>query len=141
MSNSDEPSTHLPAGFTEDDVTSGFGWRGDPFTDERKYHSGIDLRARRGRAVYATGAGRVIGIDTIGRTGAGKYVRIRHQGGQITRYLYLSRVSVRVGKSFDPSQPIGSVGSTGRSTGPHLHFDVSDPKGIRRDPLKYKWRP
>ncbi len=148
VSNSDEPSTHLPAGFTEDDVTSGFGWRGDPFTDERKYHSGIDLRARRGRAVYATGAGSVItardGCNGRGFScngGAGNYVRIRHQGGQITRYLHLSRVSVRVGKSFDPSQPIGSVGSTGRSTGPHLHFDVSDPKGIRRDPLKYKWSP
>lgn len=98
-------------------VTSHFGKRG------RDFHDGIDLRAPIGTNVYAVDQGRVIYAgDRIG--GYGKMVVIRHKGGLASVYAHNSRIRVRVGEKVAQGQKIAVSGNTGRSTGPHLHFEV-----------------
>lgn len=102
--------------------TSGFGTRMDPFLRAPAFHSGVDLRAASGSAARATGDGTVV---TAGWTsGYGLMVEIRHSSGTSTRYGHLSSVSVREGQVVSAGDMIGRVGSTGRSTGPHLHYEV-----------------
>ena len=103
-------------------MTSGFGWRIHPLTKKRKFHSGIDFSAPQGTPIYTFKAGKVefAGI----RGGYGKAVIINHGEGFSTLYGHASKLSVRKGEQVVAGQMIGDVGSTGFSTGPHLHFEV-----------------
>lgn len=101
---------------TRGGVISGFGPRGGGF------HSGIDIGASHGTPVVAAGAGVAVGAGWHG--GYGIMVDISHGNGVVTRYAHLSSAAVSAGQEVDRGQHIGAVGSTGRSTGPHLHFEV-----------------
>ncbi|KLI64761.1 M23 family metallopeptidase [Aurantiacibacter marinus] len=103
-------------------VSSRFGMRRHPILGYRRMHSGLDFRARSGTPIYAATNGTV---DFSGRNGGyGNFVRIRHGGGLSTGYAHMSRISVRNGQSVERGQVIGYVGSTGLSTGPHLHYEM-----------------
>lgn len=100
-------------------VSSKFGYRTDPFTGKRRFHYGIDLKARMGEKTYAMLPGKVI---TVGRDKSrGFHVSIRH-GNYTVVYCHLSAILVRQGQAILPGEPVGLVGSTGRSSGPHLHL-------------------
>ena len=103
-------------------ISSGFGYRIHPISKVRKLHSGIDLPAPIGTKVYATAGGKVISSDY--GSGLGFYVAIDHGNRVISRYLHLSTLGARVGDVVKQGQVIGLVGSTGNSTGPHLHFEL-----------------
>ncbi|ADK81736.1 peptidoglycan DD-metalloendopeptidase family protein [Sediminispirochaeta smaragdinae] len=102
-------------------LTSPFGYRSDPFTGVRSMHYGIDLAGPVGTPVSATMEGTVVLVGDRPR-GFGKYVVIRHSHGFQSLYGHLSRILVRKGQHISQGQQIGEMGSTGRSTGPHLHF-------------------
>jgi len=102
--------------------TSGFGIRNDPFTGERGYHTGIDVAKNYGAPVYAAKEGIVTFAGWNG--GYGKCVVIKHQFGFETLYGHLSTINVSTGQKVKAGQFIGRVGDSGRSTGPHLHFEV-----------------
>ncbi|AHL76748.1 peptidase M23 [Stutzerimonas stutzeri] len=101
---------------------SAYGNRIDPFRKQAAFHSGVDFALRSGSDVHAAAGGRVRFAGTRG--GYGKVVEIDHGNQLMTRYAHLSRRYVRAGDLVTPEQRIGAVGSTGRSTGPHLHFEV-----------------
>jgi murein DD-endopeptidase MepM/ murein hydrolase activator NlpD len=103
-------------------VVSSFGNRLDPFTRKRAFHSGIDYPAPTGTPIYASAGGRVIFAGY--RPQYGRTVEIDHGGGLVTRYAHASAILVKVGQVVMPEQQIARVGSTGRSTGPHLHFEI-----------------
>lgn len=103
-------------------LSSAFGARRDPFGGGSAFHSGLDIAAPRGTLVLAAGDGRVSFAGQ--RSGYGNVVEITHLGGTITRYAHLSAILVDVGKQISAGDVIAKVGSTGRSTGPHLHFEV-----------------
>ena len=103
-------------------ISSVFGNRTDPFTGGKAFHSGTDYAAPTGTKVLATGAGRVVFAGN--RSGYGKLVEIDHGGGIISRYGHMSAILVSVGDDVSTGDIIGKVGSTGRSTGPHLHFEI-----------------
>lgn len=115
-------------------ISSPFGSRRDPFTGRRAMHGGIDFRAQRGTPVRATASGTVIRAGRNG--GYGKLVEIDHGGGITTRYAHLSRIGVKKGQKISRGQRIGRVGSTGRSTGPHLHYEVRR-AGRVLNPIRY----
>lgn len=103
-------------------ATSGFGYRIDPFTKRGSFHSGLDIAAAMDTPVFATKAGR---IEFAGPGGAyGNKIQIDHGDAVRTVYGQLSRIDVKDGDMVAEGQQIGAVGSTGRSTGPHLHFEV-----------------
>jgi murein DD-endopeptidase MepM/ murein hydrolase activator NlpD len=102
--------------------SSGFGWRDDPFHHRARFHSGTDFRGKYGTAVLAAGDGVVKSTGWIG--GYGNIVQIDHGGGVVTAYAHLSRFLVKRDDVVIAGQPIAKVGATGRSTGPHLHFEV-----------------
>jgi murein DD-endopeptidase MepM/ murein hydrolase activator NlpD len=102
-------------------ITSKFGWRTHPLTGNRRFHSGIDIAAPSGAPVVATGSGIVISAGWNG--GYGKAIVIQHNDTQQTLYGHLSEISVQPGQKIDRGTVIGLVGSTGNSTGPHLHFE------------------
>jgi murein DD-endopeptidase MepM/ murein hydrolase activator NlpD len=104
------------------DMSSGFGVRMDPFVREAAMHTGIDFRGSIGDPVHATAAGKVSKAGWEG--GYGQLVEIDHGEGLATRYGHLSEIDVRVGQTVRIGQVIGRVGSTGRSTGPHLHYET-----------------
>jgi murein DD-endopeptidase MepM/ murein hydrolase activator NlpD len=104
------------------DVTSGFGVRIDPFLGRPAMHTGIDLRDDYGAPVRATAGGRIVTAEWTG--GYGKLVEIDHGNGIATRYGHLSAIAVREGQAIDAGTVLGSIGSTGRATGPHLHYEV-----------------
>ncbi len=104
-------------------MTSGFGYRIDPIYQTPKFHAGMDFVAEMGTAVYATGNGVVIGAS-YEAGGYGNCVRIRHGFGYETVYAHLMSISVRAGMRVSRGQKIGLLGSTGKSTGPHLHYEV-----------------
>lgn len=106
-------------------VTSRFGWRTHPLTGNRRFHSGIDIGAPSGTPVVATGSGTVISAGWNG--GYGKAVIIQHNDTQQTLYGHLSATSVQAGQTITQGTVIGLVGSTGNSTGPHLHFESRMP--------------
>jgi murein DD-endopeptidase MepM/ murein hydrolase activator NlpD len=112
-------------------VSSGFGARPDPFTGERSFHSGLDVAAPTGTPVVAMWTGRV--VRTGPRGGYGLTVELDHGEGITTRYAHLSRIDVAVGTVVRRGERLGAVGSTGRSTGPHLHLEVRV-GGVARDP-------
>ncbi len=115
-------------------ITSRFGNRTDPFVGRLALHAGIDFRASTGTRVRSTGAGTVV---VAGRNGGyGNMVEIDHGGGLTTRYAHLSRVLVKVGDHIEASDTVGLSGTTGRSTGPHLHYEVRrDGKAV--DPMRF----
>ena len=112
----------LPVNSTDFDLSSGFGPRIDPFTGHYAFHSGMDFAGPWGTAVRSTAAGTVIFAGTRG--GYGNMVEIDHGMGLHTRYGHLSRITVKVGMRVEKGAAIGRVGSTGRSTGPHVHYEV-----------------
>jgi len=101
---------------------SPYGNRVDPFTGHLSFHPGLDLVAPTGTPIFASAGGRV--IQTGERNGYGNAVDIRHANGVVTRYGHASRILVTEGQYVMPGDEIAEVGSTGRSTGPHLHFEV-----------------
>ncbi|MEM7461060.1 MAG: M23 family metallopeptidase [Pseudomonadota bacterium] len=103
-------------------VSSAYGNRIDPFLKTRAMHSGIDFRAKTGTPVKASASGTVVSAGYNG--GYGLVVVIKHANGLSTRYAHLSRASVKEGQKIEAGMTIGKVGSTGRSTGPHLHFEI-----------------
>lgn len=113
------PSRMPLAGLT---LTSGFGLREHPVLGGRRQHKGVDLAAPTGTPIYATGDGLVSRASWFG--GYGLYVSIEHGGQLQTRYGHMSRLNVAEGQRVAKGEIIGFVGSTGRSTGPHLHYEV-----------------
>lgn len=103
-------------------MSSPFGLRRDPFTRGRAMHSGIDFRGSTGQGILATGPGRVSFAGWKG--GYGRTIEIDHGAGVITRYAHLSGLNVRVGEQVDRGDRIGRMGSSGRSTATHLHYEV-----------------
>ncbi|MEZ5616116.1 MAG: M23 family metallopeptidase [Rhodocyclaceae bacterium] len=113
---------------------SGFGWRVDPFTGEQAMHEGIDFIAPSGTPIVAAAAGIVV---TAQRHAAyGNMVEVDHGNDLVTRYAHASRLLVREGALVKRGQAIAEVGSTGRSTGPHLHFEVRY-KGAAQNPNRF----
>jgi len=115
-------------------ISSYFGRRIDPFTGTLANHTGIDFAAAEGAPARAVAPGVVIWAGE--RSGYGQLVEINHGNGYVTRYAHNSRLLVKVGDKVNKGQTISSVGSTGRSTGPHLHFEVLK-NGHQIDPLKF----
>ena len=103
-------------------ISSHFGRRVDPFLGRYANHSGMDFKAATGTPVLATGPGKVVKASRQG--GYGLMVEIKHTGGITTRYAHLSRIHVKVGDYVSTGKRIGRVGSTGRSTGPHLRYET-----------------
>ena len=116
------------------DLSSGFGVRVDPFFRRPAMHTGLDFRGDSGDPVRATAAGTVTHAGWQG--GYGKLVEIDHGNGLATRYGHLSEIDVRVGQSIRIGQTVGRIGSTGRSTGPHLHYETRV-DGDAVDPQKF----
>lgn len=115
-------------------VTSNFGMREDPFTGEQKRHRGIDFAGKIGTELMAVAPGRVVSAGE--RVGYGTTVEIDHGLGFTTLYAHLSQVMVARGDWVRPGTVIGLAGSTGRSTGPHLHYEIRY-KGVPFDPSKF----
>jgi murein DD-endopeptidase MepM/ murein hydrolase activator NlpD len=118
----------------EVEFTSGFGVRTDPFLGRPAMHTGLDFRAAMGDPVRATANGKVVSSGWAG--GYGRMVEIDHGNGLSTRYGHLSEIDVKVGDNIKIGQVIGAVGSTGRSTGPHLHYETRI-DGEAVDPQKF----
>ena len=115
-------------------VSSRFGLRVHPITGETKSHTGIDIASNQGTAVYASDGGSVTLAGWNG--GYGNCIMIDHGNGYVTLYGHLSSISVSVGQTVSQGATIGAVGSTGNSTGPHLHFEVLK-NGTRIDPEQF----
>ncbi len=115
-------------------MTSRFGRRIDPFLGRPALHTGIDFKAATGYPVRCTAAGKVIAAEYAG--GYGNMVEIDHGNGVTTRYGHMSRILVKPGQRLDKGDIVGKSGSTGRSTGPHVHYEVRvDGRAI--DPMRY----
>lgn len=116
-----EPEVPLPL---ESKLTSRFGWRQDPLGGGMRFHLGVDIKAAYGREVPAASGGRVAFAGE--QDGYGLTVVLEHGGGLSTRYAHLSSLSVGKGDEVEAGTVVGRVGQTGRSTGPHLHFEVRE---------------
>ena len=103
-------------------MTSGYGYRRSPFTKRMTMHKGMDFAESYGAPVYATAMGEVISVKYHHEFG--RMVEIRHNDKVITRFAHLSKANVKVGEQVLLGEQIGAIGSTGRSTGPHLHYEV-----------------
>lgn len=115
-------------------MTDGFGHRKDPFTGRRALHRGLDLSARRGTPIISPADGVVVFAGRNG--GLGKVVRVSHGFGVVTVFGHLDKIQVELGQEVQRGEQIGLLGNTGRSTGPHLHYEVHvDGKAV--DPLFY----
>ena len=110
----------LPASM--DYISSGFGYRADPFTHAGSFHPGLDFRGPYGAPIYAAARGLVSFVGQ--RSGYGNCVEITHGDGLVTRYAHMSAFRTHAGRQVNAGEQIGAIGSTGRSTGPHLHFEV-----------------
>ena len=115
-------------------ITSPFGWRRSPFGGSPEFHQGLDIAANMGTTIIAPASGTVISSGWYG--GYGNYILIDHGGGMATGYGHLSQMFVSAGQQIQKGQAIGAVGSTGASTGPHLHFEVRI-NGKPVDPAAY----
>lgn len=116
-------------------MASGYGYRTDPFTKVRKFHFGMDFSAPRGTPVYATGDGVVVRADNRS-TGYGNHIRIDHGYGYMSLYGHLYKYNVKANQKVKRGDLIGFVGSTGRSEGPHLHYEVFK-DGERINPMNF----
>ena len=115
-------------------VTSPFGYRADPFLGRLALHPGVDLAEAYGAEIHAAAAGRVVHAGPAG--GYGNMVEIDHGNGLATRYAHMSETLVEEGQEVDKGAVLGRLGSTGRSTGPHLHYEVRV-DGDPVDPERY----
>ena len=115
-------------------ISSNFGARKDPFTGQSAFHSGIDFPAPSGTPVRSAGSGVVTFVGWKGDYG--NVVEVTHLSGLISRYPHLSKALVQEGDRVEADMEIALVGSTGRSTGPHLHFELRDQNGAI-DPAPY----
>ncbi|MFT5581167.1 MAG: murein DD-endopeptidase MepM/ murein hydrolase activator NlpD, partial [Psychromonas sp.] len=116
-------------------MASGYGWRIDPVYKTRKLHTGMDFTASTGTEVYATGGGVVLETERNG-WGYGNCLVIDHGFGYKTRYAHLSAFKVKPGQKVKRGDLIALVGSTGKSTGPHLHYEV-EKNGKKVNPIQY----
>ncbi len=116
-------------------VPSGYGWRTDPIYKTPEFHPGLDFTANTGTEIYATGDGVVQTADAEGQ-GYGNHVVINHGYGYLTLYGHMSRIAVSAGKRVKRGELIGFVGSTGRSTGPHVHYEVIK-NGEKVNPINF----
>ncbi len=114
--------------------SSNFGWRIDPFTGRNAMHEGVDYMVPEGTPIYASAGGVVVYADT--HPEYGNMVEIDHGNQIITRYAHASKLIVKVGQLVRRGQEIAISGSTGRSTGPHLHFEVRY-KGVAQNPVRF----
>ena len=119
-----------------DIVTSNWGWRNDPFTFVTRFHRGIDFAGRYGAGIPALAAGRIVKTSK-GYRGCGHYVIVKVSEEVFNKYCHLSNIYVKRGDRIEKGELIGEVGSTGRSTGPHLHFEVTDASGVQIDPNSF----
>lgn len=119
-------------------IGSGFGWRTDPFTGEMARHEGVDFAAPQGTPIHAAAGGVVLVAEH--HPVWGNVVEIDHGNALMTRYAHGSRLVVRAGDLVKRGQKIAEVGSTGRSTGPHLHFEVHS-KGVAQNPARFLLAP
>jgi murein DD-endopeptidase MepM/ murein hydrolase activator NlpD len=110
----------IPAAGTH--ITSGFGYRTDPFAGSTAFHAGLDFKGPAGAPIYSAAKGKVTFVGR--RPGYGNCIEVDHGNGLRTRYAHMSAFRARAGQQVLAGQQIGAVGSTGRSTGPHLHFEV-----------------
>ncbi len=115
-------------------ITDEFGNRRDPFTRKLKFHTGLDIGADYGKSIKAAAGGKVISVDNV--YGTGKTVKISHGNGITTLYGHCSKILVKEGQTVEKGEVIAKVGSSGRSTGPHLHLEVLI-YGTPVDPLQY----
>lgn len=115
-------------------ISSSYGVRTDPILGMPAIHSGMDFRAPMGSQAYATAAGTVVKAGWNG--GYGRMVELRHENGFTTRYAHLSRIAVKKGQKVETGDIVGNVGSSGRSTGPHLHYEVRR-NGNAMNPLRF----
>jgi murein DD-endopeptidase MepM/ murein hydrolase activator NlpD len=118
-------------------ISSYFGEREDPFSGEEAYHKGVDFAGTAGANVMAVAAGVVTWAGD--RTGYGNLVEINHGDGYVTRYAHCQKTLVSVGQTVKRGDPIALMGSTGRSTGPHVHFEVVR-NGRQVNPLSFVGR-
>jgi murein DD-endopeptidase MepM/ murein hydrolase activator NlpD len=118
-------------------ISSYFGERSDPFDGREAFHKGVDFAGSQGSSVTAVGAGVVTWAGE--RSGYGRLVEINHGDGFVTRYAHNERTLVTVGQTVKRGEPVALMGSTGRSTGPHVHFEVLR-NGRQVDPLSYVGR-
>lgn len=119
-------------------VGSGFGWRTDPFTGQMARHEGVDFAAPSGTPIHAAAGGVVLVAEF--HPHYGNVVEIDHGNALMTRYAHARRLDVRPGDLVKRGQKIAEVGSTGRSTGPHLHFEVHS-KGVAQNPSRFLLAP
>lgn len=103
-------------------ISSGFGYRADPFTGGGAFHAGLDFKGPIGAPIYAAAKG-VVSFAGV-KAGYGNCIEVSHGNGLMTRYAHMSRFVARLGQQVSAGDVIGAIGSTGRSTGPHLHFEV-----------------
>jgi murein DD-endopeptidase MepM/ murein hydrolase activator NlpD len=125
-----------PSGWPVDGgwISSGFGVRADPFNGHQSQHDGVDIASSMGSPVHAVGDGVV--SHSGDKAGYGMMVEVTHESGLTTRYAHTSAVLVRVGDRVQKGQSIALVGTSGRSTGPHLHFEVVR-NGTAVNPMRY----
>jgi murein DD-endopeptidase MepM/ murein hydrolase activator NlpD len=119
---------------TEGWVTSNFGYRISPFTGQREFHKGIDISSPVGTPIYAPARGKIVHNNRDGSYGLS--IKLDHGSGLMTRYAHMHRSAVKVGQTVTRGELVGYVGSTGRSTGPHLHYEVRL-NGVPVNPLRY----
>ena len=121
-------------------LSSSYGWRRNPVTGRQSMHEGLDFAAPRGTPIEAAASGIVVEAKYV--SGYGNLVEVDHGGGLVTRYAHASRLHVQQGDLVERGQLLAQVGSTGRSTGPHLHFEVRladqplDPRLFLDDPTQ-----
>ncbi|MEA2101934.1 MAG: M23 family metallopeptidase [Thermodesulfobacteriota bacterium] len=128
-------ASHTPSTWpTRGWISSDFGWRKSPFTGRREFHKGTDIAARKGTPVYAPADGIV---TSYGRNGGyGNLLVINHGYGLVSRYGHLSKTNVHPGQQVARGDNVAFIGSTGRSTGPHLHYEILV-NGIHVNPQRY----
>ena len=115
-------------------ITSPFGPRKDPIDGRSRFHAGVDLGAPYGERIRSTAYGTVVFADRLG--GHGLHVVVDHGNGYKSHYSHLERITVKPGQLVETGDVVGLVGSSGRSTGPHLHFAITNRYGSYLDPMK-----
>jgi murein DD-endopeptidase MepM/ murein hydrolase activator NlpD len=115
-------------------VSSRYGYRNDPFTGKKAFHYGVDVAGKQDSNVVAVASGIVTWAGE--KSGFGELVEVRHSGGYVTRYGHNHKILVKPGDLVIQGQPIALMGSSGRSTGPHVHFEIAR-NGKTIDPAKY----
>lgn len=116
-------------------ITSGFGWRTDPVLGGREFHNGVDIVCKFS-PVYDVADGKVISVYEDNELG-GLQIRIKHNNGYSSGYAHLSKSLVKKGDKVERGSVIAISGNSGKSTGPHLHFTLTDPDGNKVDPEKF----